>query len=118
MNRLTDTFTGSGQDSEFSAKWIKADGTVVPVQPKDGKYFSLEEMQEMVGGYIEMIRPPSRTGALIICNEEGKMIGLPYNKLATAMWQAHAEEGSERMLDEVVGDILLCHESQLQRDEV
>ena len=38
---------------------------------------TLEAMQEIVGGYIELV--PIRTGCVMICNEEGKLEGLPYN---------------------------------------
>lgn len=38
---------------------------------------TLEAMQKVVGGYIELV--PVRTGCVMICNEEGRMTGLPYN---------------------------------------
>ena len=117
MDRTTDNFTGHATNPGFVAKHIKANGQVIPVTPKDGKYFSYEELTAFVGGYIEMVRPPSKTGAVIICNEDGKAEGLPRNELATKMWQEHAEPGSMRMADHIVGDILLCHESQMEKDE-
>lgn len=40
----------------------------------------LEEMQKAVGGYIE-IADFFGDGAIIICNEEGKLKGLPFNRL-------------------------------------
>ena len=33
---------------------IKTDGTRQPVQPANGSDFTLEEMQAIVGGYIEL----------------------------------------------------------------
>lgn len=39
---------------------------------------TLEAMQEMVGGYIEMVGISN--GNCIVCNEEGRLLGLPYNK--------------------------------------
>ena len=39
---------------------------------------TLEAMQEFVGGYIEAVTLPD--GKVIICNEEGKLLGLPYNR--------------------------------------
>ena len=43
---------------------------------------TLEAKQKVVGGYIEMIMPPShKDDAVIICNEEGKINGLPFNRL-------------------------------------
>lgn len=37
----------------------------------------LETMQSLVEGYIEVL--PLATNLLIICNEEGKLMGMPYN---------------------------------------
>lgn len=39
---------------------------------------TLEAMQEFVGGYIEAVTLSD--GKVIICNEEGKLLGLPYNR--------------------------------------
>jgi len=96
------------------AKHITADGKCTPVVPAKGGVFSYEELSKFVGGYIEIVEPPSKTGAIIVCNEEGKINGLPLNKLATEMWQEHAEPGSPRMSDPVVGNVLLCHTSQVE----
>ena len=39
----------------------------------------LEEMQALVGGYIQAIYPfPDK--AAVVCNEEGKNLGLPFNR--------------------------------------
>lgn len=38
---------------------------------------TLEAFQEAVGGYIETY--PVEPGCICICNEEGKLLGLPYN---------------------------------------
>ena len=38
---------------------------------------TLEAFQEAVGGYIETY--PLAEGVCIICNEDGKLLGLPYN---------------------------------------
>ena len=40
---------------------------------------SLESMQEVVGGYIQAIYPFEDSVALI-CNEKGKLLGLPFNR--------------------------------------
>lgn len=40
---------------------------------------TLQAMQEIVGGYIEVSR--AANGLLIICNEEGRLQGLPENKI-------------------------------------
>ena len=43
---------------------------------------SLEAMQAIVGGYIEVVTPFDEPVA-IVCNEEGKLRGLPYNRPLT-----------------------------------
>lgn len=46
----------------------------------------LEKLQRLVGGYIECavhLLPESETaGVCILCNEEGRLIGLPENRVA------------------------------------
>jgi hypothetical protein len=96
------------------AKWIMADGKILEVAPANNTYFELEELQTFVGGYIEFIYPPAVTHAVMVVNEEGKLRGLPHNDLATRMWQQFAHPESERMNDPVVGNVLLCHRSQLR----
>ena len=41
---------------------------------------SLESMQKIVGGLIQAIYPFDDTVALI-CNDEGKLLGLPWNRV-------------------------------------
>ena len=52
--------------------------------PKDEP--TLKAAQDFVGGYIEGITFPN--GDYLIINEEGKLIGLPLNPEATALWRA------------------------------
>ena len=49
------------------------------VQEIDG---SLESMQKLVGGYIQAVYPFDDPVA-IVCNEEGKLLGLPMNRALT-----------------------------------
>lgn len=43
----------------------------------------LKTLQEWVGGYIETYALSYNPAVIVICNEEGKLLGLPYNcKLA------------------------------------
>ena len=116
-DRIQDTAAGAASVSHFAAKVIRPDGTVVSVFPQNGRWFTLEELQAFVGGYIEMLPVPSKTGAVVFCDEEGKLKGRPRNRIATQLWQEHAEPGSMRMLDDVVGDVVICHRSQLESDE-
>ena len=45
----------------------------------------LKSAQEFVGGYIECITFPN--GDVLIVNEEGKLMQLPLNPEATALWR-------------------------------
>ena len=58
--------------------------TVLVVKPRRKPYVmeiedSLENLQNMVGGYIQALFPYDDPVALI-CHEEGKLIGLPWNR--------------------------------------
>ena len=48
---------------------------------------SLKEAQDFVGGMVECITWPN--GDLLIVNEEGKLMNLPLNPEATALWRSH-----------------------------
>lgn len=85
------------------AKWIKADGNVVEVSPKnEGKCFTLEELKSFVGGWIECISV-SPTQVMVI-NEEGKLLNLPYNAVATEAFRMAFQPTD----DFIVGDAILC----------
>lgn len=62
---------------------------------------SLESYQKTVGGYIEAYYPFEES-VCIVCNEEGKINGLPLNRAVYA--------GSERgeMLDIIAGTFFVC----------
>ena len=46
---------------------------------------ALKTAQDFVGGYVEGITFPN--GDYLIVNEEGKLMGLPLNPEATALWR-------------------------------
>ena len=83
-------------------KIYKTDGSVTDVQQAKGKYFSLEELQKIVGGYIEIIYL-GQTGLVMVMNEEGKLDGLPINELASEIAQGYIQR-----YDKIVGDVLVC----------
>ena len=66
--------------------------------------FTLEELREFVGGYVELLCPPSNAGAVLMVNEEGRLRDLPFNEIASAVFGQ----------DFIVGDVLLCHKSQIR----
>lgn len=50
-------------------------------KPKSGAQFTLEELQEMVGGYIELV--PGTT--FMFCNEDGRRLRLAPNREASLL---------------------------------
>lgn len=70
-------------------------GNIRPVKPKGDK-FSLEELQSLVGGLIE-VYPKRFNNRLVICNEEGLIKRLKKNEIF-----------KKYSLKSLVGDIVLC----------
>lgn len=81
------------------ATLLKTDGSETIIEPRNGKKFSLEELQGYVGGYIELIRTKKPVRDMYI-NEEGKLNGLPLNAKATELYQYG-------YADPVVGDAVV-----------
>ena len=44
-------------------------------------------VSKFVGGMVECVQFPN--GDLLLLNEEGKLMGLPLNPEATALWRSH-----------------------------
>lgn len=88
---------------------IKPNGETTPILPKkrhdlQPNDFSLEELQEIVGGYIQVVRlePDAQGNAwIMVLNEEGKLKGLPFNAEASKLYQHGA-------VDPIVGTVLVC----------
>ena len=77
------------------------------VSPKNGTDFSLEELQAIVGVYIEVLVLDG--GEIMVVNEEGKLDGLPFNYSATSYLYEHS-----RYLDLIVGNVLVCKSDQVK----
>lgn len=92
------------------AKLIKSNGIVESVKPRNGKTFSYDELSKFFGGYIELIYPRGKADSILVLNEDGKIIGLPINPLATEI----LKESGGMPGDVIVGDCLLCHSSQIE----
>lgn len=60
---------------------ICPDGTETSVMPNDGKKFSLDELQDIVKGYVEITH--TKDGRKMVCNESGVLDELPLNSRAT-----------------------------------
>ena len=92
----------------MKAQIIYADGRVTPFKPKNGTDFSLEELQNVVGGYIEIL--DLRNGQIIVVNEEGKLKGLPVNQIATEAYCMRFQPYG----DIIVGDVVLCNKKMVK----
>lgn len=78
------------------------------VTPKNGRKFSLEEAQKIVGGYIQLFYI-EETEEMIVCNEEGKLHDLPFNELATTYAHMH----NALPTDFLVGNVLICKRNEI-----
>lgn len=63
------------------AKLYKVDGTVELIEPTNGVNWTLEELQALVGGYIEIVRTVDNT--FLILDEEGTIKNKLPNRIAT-----------------------------------
>ena len=93
-------------NSSLPALLYKTDLRVTDIRPRNGKYFVLEEMQAIVGGLIQIV-PLEREGLpdmLLVIHEEGKLINLPLNILATVEWVRYYGQ-----TDYVSGDAIICY---------
>lgn len=64
---------------------------------------SLESMQNLVGGLIQVIYPFRDAEVALICNDEGKLLGLPFNRAL--------RDESGATYDVVAGTFFLCSAS-------
>lgn len=64
---------------------------------------TLEAMQNIVGGYIE-VTSIRRDGTVIVCNEEGKITGLPMNR---AIW-VRGQDNTRKISDIICGTFIVC----------
>lgn len=81
--------SGAPDKAVLPSKIIQPDGTITEVFPKNGKKFKYEELSEFVGGMIEPVPYFTKRGEFseAYCNEEGLLMGLDFNPVATQMWK-------------------------------
>jgi hypothetical protein len=81
---------------------LHVDGTLTALDKREP---TLEEMQKIVGGYIQMIEIMflNEPGQMIM-HEEGKIKGLPVNHKATAIALTHSNISGD---DWIVGDVII-----------
>lgn len=78
-------------------------------QPKNGEKYTLEELQEIVGGYIQII--PLDNEEVAIIDEEGKIKHKFVNILADYYCKQHGWHPLRN--DYIVGDVLICNENDI-----
>ena len=80
----------------------------------DDKELSLSELQKLVGGYIQVAY--SDDERQIVCNEEGKLMGLPINREATKYWHdCLSENAFYEMPDVLMGDVVVLTDKALMQ---
>lgn len=85
------------------AKFMKTNGEILEVEPiNKGGVFTLQELKEFVDGWIECIYLNDHQ--VMVINEEGKLLNLPVNYAATAVYQL----AFQPTRDYIVGNALLC----------
>lgn len=62
----------------------------------------LEGLQEIVGGYIEIVHPMNLRGLEMIVNEEGVLLDLPVNIIASILYGAPCHGNF------IFGDVAIC----------
>ena len=84
----------------------RANGTMENSVPANGTDYTLNELQRIVGGPIEIV---NLGNFLLVVNEEGKLRRLPYNMIATNWYLSfHFGVGVIPESEYIVGDALLC----------
>ena len=91
------------------AQHIHTDGTVSNVAPRNGKVFSLPELQWFVGGDIEFVLL-SETRMMLV---NKAVINRKLNPVATAVAQNSLKTDQLR----IEGDVLVCSVNQLGKEE-
>lgn len=83
------------------AKIIKVNGAIIDVEPKNGKDFSLKELQSIVGGYIDIIH--LKSGNILVVNDEGAINGSCINLRASKIYGSY-----------LFGDVLHCKSEEVK----
>lgn len=90
-----------------ASRLIPVRGHAIEISPRHGPKFTLEELQAYVGGYIELVCY-THDNHLLIVNEEGKLLNLPYNDRATQLFRMN-----RLTRDVIVGDVVLIAKHQI-----
>lgn len=87
---------------------INTDGIIKDIKPSNRNNFRLKELRDIVNGMVELVNLSKRKVYMVI-NEEGKLLNLPRNEGATALWE---EEYGSNTGDYIVGDVAIIQYSE------
>jgi len=89
------------------ARLIKAQpNEIIEVEPKNGTHFELKEVYDLIG--CKMVQmSQTRSGKILLSDEDGKMFQKPFNQAAT-------EEYKYGEYDLMVGDVLICEPNEFR----
>jgi hypothetical protein len=96
----------AAEGEELMAKLLRVTGLIEDVHPK-GDAWTLEELQALVGGWIEQVAGVSPL--MMFVDEEGVLKQKPVNRLATILVRERLKEIGRplRALPTIVGDALI-----------
>lgn len=83
------------------ATLYKTDGTSQQVAPANGTDFKLEELYQLVGNPIDIVRLNNKQ--LLVVHDEGLVLGLPINPEACRMTGQY-----------IVGDVVRCADTEVK----
>lgn len=87
---------------------ITVDGLVRDARPSNGSSFNLEECQQVVDGYIEIVH--LQPDMVMVINEEGKFTK-DLNSVATMIARAH---NAIFPSDYIAGNCLICKSEEVK----
>lgn len=90
------------------AQIFYTDGREEQVTPENGKTFTLEELQKIVGGYVQLIDLGEQ---FMVVDEEGKIKRQKRNEQATAIFRARTYT---MYGDYIVGVALICDKEMIE----
>ena len=89
------------------AQIIKSNGETKTVEPKNGTDFKLEELQAIVGGYVQIAY--LRDDEIMVMDEEGRLKDKDLNLRASLRYRRDVNP-----YDSVLGDVLICKTNQVK----
>lgn len=87
---------------------IKTDGVTISLKPANKKQFTINELQDAVHGMVKMYYL-ERHKAYLVINEEGKMLSLPFNSMATDIYRDSFKDSP----DVIVGNALIAQKTEI-----